>query len=554
MYQSSLTNGLPITADAIQKTTDGNDFYFFVLKKDAASQLYGSFYGQNGGLYTDHVDGGTSRFDRQGVIYQAVCGNCGGGVPFPTTPGVWASTNAAASTQGCNLAMIKINFDFTGVDAAPRSSIKGVIRDTAGCVPLTVDFADTIADAVKYYWTFGDGSPTVITTVPNVSHTYNSIGIFRVMQIAEDSTTCNVRDTAYINIKVGNLEAILNFNPVKLAPCDSLKFRFDNLSTAPPIRPFTNQSFIWDFGDGSPRVVSGAGPVFHSFPASGSYIVKLILQDTAYCNAPDTLSRPLSIAPLVEAKFTTPSTGCVPYTASFNNTSIAGQTFIWSFGDGGTSTTTNPVHTYLATGIYTITLIAIDPNTCNITDTTSLSIEVFDNPVSNYSFAPVPAVENTPTTFTNLASQDAVRFKWLFGDGDSLVTASRSPVTHQYNATGKYNACLVSINAAGCADTLCQQVDAIVAALVDVPNAFTPNSGDVNSKVFVRGFGVTKLKFTVWNRWGQKVFETASMKEGWDGRNNKGELQPMEVYAYTLYAEFFDGKKVTKKGDITLIR
>jgi gliding motility-associated-like protein len=552
-YQSSMTFGMPITADAIQSATDGNDFYFFVLRKNAIAQLFGSYFGQNGGNYVDHVDGGTSRFDRQGVIYQAVCGNCGGGVQFPTTPGAWAINNGAASTQGCNLAMIKISFDFAGVEAAPRSSIKGVIRDTAGCVPLTVDFTDTIANAVKYYWTFGDGSSTVITTIPSTSHTYNSVGIFRVMLIAEDSTTCNVRDTAYMYIKVGDLQATLDFNPVKLAPCDSLKFRFDNLSATPPIHPFTNQSFIWDFGDGSPRVVSGPGPVFHSYPASGSYIVKLILQDTAYCNAPDTLSKPLSIAPNVEAAFVTPPTGCVPYTASFTNTSVAGQTFLWDFGDGGTSTATNPVHTYQAAGVYTITLIAIDPNTCNISDTTSLTISVFDNPVSNFSFAPVPPVENTPTTFTNLASPDAIRFKWLFGDGDSLLTTSRLNIQHQYNATGKYNACLVVYNSAGCADTLCQPVDALVAALVDVPNAFTPNSNDVNSKVFVRGFGVTKLKFTIWNRWGQKIFETGSMSEGWDGRY-KGEMQPMDVYAYTLYAEFFDGTKTNKKGDITLIR
>ena len=58
-------------------------------------QLYGSYFGQNGG-FTDHVDGGTSRFDANGVIYQGVCANCGGGVPFPTTPGVWGPQNRQA--------------------------------------------------------------------------------------------------------------------------------------------------------------------------------------------------------------------------------------------------------------------------------------------------------------------------------------------------------------------------------------------------------------------------------------------------------------------------
>jgi gliding motility-associated-like protein len=294
-------------------------------------------------------------------------------------------------------------------------------------------------------------------------------------------------------------------------------------------------------------------PVFHNYTASGSYTVKLTLVDTAYCNAPDTLTKVISIAPLVEAQFTTPPTGCVPYTAQFTNTSIAGQTFSWTFGDGGTSTATNPVHTYNAPGTYTITLIANDPNTCNLSDTTSLTINVFNNPVSNFSFAPDPPIENTPTSFTNLASPDAVNFKWLFGDGDSLLTNSRLQVKHQYEATGTYNACLIAINAAGCPDTLCQDVRAVVSALVDIPNAFTPQSGDINSKIFVKGFGIVKLRFIIWNRWGQKVFETNDKDIGWDGKFN-GVIQPMDVYAYSMDVEFFDGTKATKKGDITLIR
>ena len=553
-FHSSLTTGLPVTSDAIQSTTDGNDFYFFVLKKNATQQLFGSFFGQAGGL-ADHVDGGTSRFDKQGVIYQALCANCGKTAPFPVTPGVAGPVNASTSGALCNLAMIKISFDFAGVDAGLQSMIDGVPRDTAGCAPLTVDFSDTVANAVTYYWYFGDGSlpSPVITTTPNTSHTFNLPGLYRVMLIAEDSTTCNIRDTAYLNIKVGNLPAVLDFNPFKLDPCDSLKYRFDNLSTTSPLRPFTNTSFMWDFGDNSPSVIGGIGPVFHSYSAPGTYTVVLTLLDTAYCNAPDTFAKVIRIAPLVEAQFETPPTGCVPYTAQFTNTSIAGQTFIWDFGDNTTSSEIDPVHTYTAPGPYTITLIANDPNTCNFSDTTTFTINVFPNPVSNFSFAPEPPIENTPTSFNNLASPDAVNFKWLFGDGDSLLTTSRLQIKHQYNATGTYDACLIAINAAGCADTLCQPVRAEIAALVDIPNAFTPQSGDINSKIFAKGFGIIKIRFIIWNRWGQKVFETNDKNIGWDGKF-KGVIQPMDVYAYTLDVEFFDGTKTTKKGDITLIR
>ncbi|MBI1341477.1 MAG: PKD domain-containing protein [Terrimonas sp.] len=556
-FLSSGTAGMPTTADALKSQGDPiGDFYFFVLQKNATSMLYGSFFGQQGGFFPDHVDGGTSRFDKQGVVYQAICANCGGGPsPFPTTPGVWSTTNQAlgAGAGDCNLAMVKIAFNFAGVDAGPRSSINGVPRDTSGCVPLTVDFTDTIANAVTYYWNFGDGSPQLITTTPNASHTYVTTGTFQVMLIAEDSTTCNIRDTSFIHIRVGDLQALLDFNPVKLAPCDSLKFRFDNLSSAPGVLPFSPKAFHWDFGDGSFLDSVGTGPVTHSYAAPGSYVIKLRLLDTAYCNYPDSLTKTINIAPNVVADFTTPATGCVPYNALFTNTSVAGQQFQWDFGDGNTSGATSPSNLYVTAGTFNVRLIAIDPNTCNGADTIIKSITIFNNPVSNFSTSPIPAQENTPTTFNNLASADAVNFKWIFGDGDSLLTASRLPVQHQYIATGTYNACLVAINANGCADTLCQPVEAIIIAQVDVPNAFTPNSNDINNKIMVRGFGITRMKFIIWNRWGQQVFESSSINAGWDGKY-KGVLQPMDVYAYTLDVEFFDGTKTTKKGDITLIR
>ena len=123
----------------------------------------------------------------------------------------------------------------------------------------------------------------------------------------------------------------------------------------------------------------------------------------------------------------------------------------------------------------------------------------------------------------------------------------------EYNATGVFNACLIAYNPAGCPDTVCKDVSTLIEPAVDVPTAFTPARGGNNSVVYVRGFGIAKMKFTVWARWGEKVFETTSKNTGWDGRF-KGALLPMDVYAYTLEVEFFDGTKTTKTGDITLIR
>jgi gliding motility-associated-like protein len=560
-YQIAGTTGMTVTPDALKATTDGKDFYFYVLRRDAAGPgpLFASFFGQDGGL-ADHVDGGTSRFDVNGIIYQAICANCGGGVPFPTTPGAYAPVKPPQAL--CNLAMVKVAFNLSGVGSKVQSAIDGVPRDTAGCLPLTVIFTDQIRNAVQYIWNFGDGTgdfgPMAADTGYSQAHSYNNVGVYHVMLVAIDPASCNLRDTSYVNIRVGDLKAILNFSYQKVGSCDNLDFNFKNLSTTDPAFPFKSTSFTWDFGDGSNPEVHGMEDVVHTFPAAGSYHVKLMLHDTTYCNDPDELDSLVNIAARLKASFTTPPTGCAAYEAAFSYTGTGGQTFQWDFGDPGsggnnTSTLANPTHVYQVPGPYTITLAATDPNTCNVTDVATSSIIVYEKPVADFSFSPITPIENTPVTFTNLSSPIATHFKWLFGDGDSLLTTSRASVDHQYVATGTFNACLVAYNDAGCPADTCKAVSTIVIPALDVPNAFTPNSGNVNSKVFVRGFGIVKMRFIIWNRWGQKVFETNSTKEGWDGKV-RGTVQPMEVYAYTLDVEFFDGTKANRKGDITLIR
>jgi len=255
----------------------------------------------------------------------------------------------------------------------------------------------------------------------------------------------------------------------------------------------------------------------------------------------------------VRASVNTPLSGCAPYNAVFNNTSLGGTDFYWDFGDGTTSTSISPVHLYSNPGTYIIKLIATDTTTCNLIDSTSFTLVVSGKPTAAFTYSPNPAQENLITVFTN-ASVGAVRYRWYYGDGDSLYTFRfDTTVRHQYNETGRFQPCLVAINQYNCPDTACQIVNSIVKPILDVPNAFTPNGDGANDRAVVIGIGITRLTFRIYNRWGQLVFETNDRKMGWDGRF-KGKAQPMDVYAYTLDAEFFDGKKEKKQGDITLLR
>jgi len=547
-YPSAGTNGLPITNDAYQKVSDNSDFYFFVLEKNAKSQLYGSYFGQLGG-FGEHVDGGTSRFDRNGVIYQSMCANCSTPKPrFPTTPGVWSPYNGST---GCNLAAVKIAFNLAGIGAGIMASINGVPRDTSGCVPMTVDFRDTIAMGQKYIWDFNDGSPLETTTGPTVSHTFNTVGLYRVKLVSVDSTSCNIADTVQITMRVRDDQAALNMTAVKLPPCTSLAYEFTNNSTA--IKPFTNTSFRWDFGDGTTQL-AGLGKVMHTYTTAGTYNVRLVLLDTSYCNGPDSITQVIRIATNVKAQFETPANGCAPYNASFNNTSLGGSDFIWDFGDGTTSTVHDPVHVYNSTGVYRVRLIANDANTCNQTDTSGyFTITINPNPSASFTYSPNPTEPNTAVSYLN-SSVGANRYKWLFGDNDTLFTIRPdTTVRHLFNASGTYNSCLVAYNNAGCSDTTCLPISVTINSLLDVPNAFSPNGDGQNDKVYVRGYGIDRMTWTIYNRWGAVVYKSTDPYEGWDGRFN-GKLQPQDVYHYTLVIEFSSKERMTKKGDITLLR
>jgi len=554
-YANSGTWNMPITAGALKTVTDGEDFYFFVLQKNAASQLYGSYFGQQNGNFGDHVDGGTSRFDQQGVIYEAVCANCYLGAVFPTTAGAWATTNGAGKL-GCNEAAVKINFNFAGVAAGLKVVTHGR-GDSVGCVPLAVSFSDTIRNAKSYIWNFGDGTPPIATTSYTENHTYTSVGNYLVTLIAIDSNTCNVADTATHLVEVKNDPAFVDFRYDKTGGCESMSYIFTNLSTLGPGSPaFSDTAFTWTFGDGT--VLPGqsvAGKPTHSYAAPGPYKVTLAIVDTAYCNYPLDTTRLLYVAQNVKAQFTTPQLGCAPYLATFTNTSIAGQTFYWNFGDGSPidSVDYSPTHLYPNIGTYTVAVTAVDSTTCNITDTYSFTINVQGKPTAAFSYTPEPPQPaNTPTVFTD-ASSPGVKYEWFFGDGTSETKTTPDTVVHLYNKTDTFDVCEVVTNASGCTDTACHAVPALINPLLDVPNAFTPGRFGVNAVVKVVGFGITHMTWRIYNRWGQLIFESVDPNVGWDGTYH-GTIQPMDVYAYTLEAGFSDGTHATKKGDITLIR
>jgi len=201
------TTGMEVTYDAVQPTTDGQDFYIMVLKDDASALDYATFFGElhTGTYYCghDHVDGGTSRFDKKGNIYQSVCASCGwynsNTNPlvtcndFPTTTGVWSEDNGGIvnSDWTCNNAVFR--FSFIEDIAAADFHFPG-----NGCEPFDVQFVNT-SMGNNYFWDFGDGTTS---TQENPSHTF-SAGTWEIILVSIDSSTCNISDTVRKTIYIG---------------------------------------------------------------------------------------------------------------------------------------------------------------------------------------------------------------------------------------------------------------------------------------------------------------------------------------------------------------
>ncbi len=184
----STTTGLPITMGAIQPVTDGNDYYLILLAEDADTLLYSTFFG--GASSADHVDGGTSRFDKKGIVYQAVCSACGGLDDFPTTAGAW-STNKANGTN-CNLGVFKIDLTSLEVDA-------DLYTGPVHCLGDTAHFQNLSTGGVTYFWDFDDG---YTSTEFEPKHLYTDTGTFNVMLVALDAVTCLHQDTDYVEVIV----------------------------------------------------------------------------------------------------------------------------------------------------------------------------------------------------------------------------------------------------------------------------------------------------------------------------------------------------------------
>jgi gliding motility-associated-like protein len=309
-------------------------------------------------------------------------------------------------------------------------------------------------------------------------------------------------------------------------------------SLAPPLQ------WEWDFGDGSTSTLQNPSHTYVN--TNKSYLVKMKIKSPSICGEVFKSKYVMPNNSVTKADFDV-QVVCDSNFVRFENKSIATGSiqYQWSFGDGGTSTLTSPVHQYAADGNYNIKLKLVSGSACtNDSMSKPLKLELVEvNASQDVTVLEGKSVQlnvsGTGTKYTWSPSQ------WLNKtNGTNPVATPFDDITYVVTGT----------NDAGCINS--DSVRITVQKLQDiyVPTAFTPNNDGLNDqlKPFI-SYAYNFIDFAVYNRWGERIFYTTEKGKGWNGMVNNL-LQPSGAYVWILRAKDAQAATIQKKGSFVLIR
>ena len=423
------------------------------------------------------------------------------------------------------------------VYASPKAKVNFAIE---GCAPVTAKFKDESENAVFWNWQFGDGHTS---SERNPEHIYFSGGVYSVKLRVSNYLGCS--DTLTLNKTV-----IVHDVPVANFIADKYyseypELTFNFTSTSP-------SGLLHNWAFGNDRVIKTTNTVQYSFKDTGVYIVTLAVS-TPYCS--DTTWKQIIIDPPYPiAGFTFDAKeGCMPMTVSFTDTSTMTSGWLWYFGDGTTSNDQHPVHTYTEPGKFSVTLITTNTRGSDAEYKMNI-IDVHPKPTVYFEASPETAyLPNAKVDLVNL-TVNGVEYAW-FIDGqfyDSLENTSKI-----FYEAGTYDVMLFAKSKNGCIDSLIIE-DAILVdtmSQVYMPNAFTPNGDGLNDEFKPLGYGYSDLDYTlqIFNRWGEKIFESNDFNEGWNG-SFRNQLCSQGIYVYRLAVKLASNETKYMEGKLTLIR
>lgn len=594
----SSTSDLVTTSDALQRTTDGADFYLIVFMKDARDVLYATYFG--GDQSNDHVDGGTSRFDRDAIIYQSVCSSCppsprttGNELnDFPTSSGAFSERN---KSPRCSNASFKIRFELK--NRKPRiqdMTIRARALDTTG---FSFGAIDPDYDSLWVYFDFRNASfrlPPVSGNRLADSAWHQLTSSFQLKPLCE-----HINDTFFVPVRAVDLGCpaiedsaalirIIVTPPPKPKPPEVLCLNFienDGVrilwENTPEDRYFDHLKLHRESPDGTIEVVysvaSRANGKYEDLttvdPKVSRY--KYYLVPYNQCNLPGDTSYHISTTK--EFNFPIPSTYFKTATVEDNrairvvwlksNEEDFGYYEVIRWVNGSN----NPELVYTSTSQIDTTWLDQAVNVKEVSY--CYAVIVYDD------CGHVSRPSNKACTIVLRGSAPPFAFDlnwtaysgWPYGVDDyqlyrSVDTGKLRPIVLLDTANrtffdedldycwgGYWYAVKAHEEGNLYAESLSNSIYLIQPPLLHIPNAFTMNQDQLNDDWGLVPVFVKEYELDIYNRWGEKVFSTTNKKLDWSGLY-KGTRERSEVFVYTVRFTGWDRSTHFRKGTVTIIK
>ncbi len=453
---------------------------------------------------------------------------------YPVKGVVNAVSNEVSYRAGYNFGGI-----WTLSDTTPRP--KAAFTHVGNCEFDSIIFTDnsgvTADKVVGWQWNFGNGK---LSGTKNPYTTYTPGGIFNVRLVIRSMSGC--QDTANKNIQI---LAAPRASFTHEDTCENALVKFESFSF-----PGSGmlKSETWIYGDGS---LNGSGKkTSHFYGAMGLPTVHLIVYNSNGCK--DTQSKDIFIAPKPYA-YMNFANDCQYAPINFTNGSTAGggsiSKYSWDFGNNRKSFNKDEIVAYDNYGNFNVQMIVYNSYGCS--DTAQQPITIYPRAIANFDYSPEELHATDPVSFNNLSQLDD-NWYWDFGDG--FFNTSEF-TTHAYDVYGKYTVTLIASTVNNCADTLTKEIYVKSSPLYWFPNAFTPGSTSGINDFFglYTPNAISRFHITVFNLWGQIMFQSNDINERWDGTYNN---EPCPIGSYVYQSDFLspEGELQVYKGDVTLLR
>lgn len=472
-----------------------------------------------------------------------------------STAGTYTVTNSI-NVPGCALATFD---DDITVNEIPDATISGTANICSGD-PLPDITIDITAGAANWDITYNvDGTPTTVNAgATPYTIAGAAVGTYDLVSITDGNGCTNtIAGQAIIGVfqtpvvdPITN-EYVCHQSPLTIAPFTS--------TPAGATFDWTNTSGI-DVGfglNGTGQIGSFVGNNPGTLPSQVN--VEVIPTSADGCvGPPETFV--VTVNPLPVVSFTGgPLTGCEPLTVQFTNTTQpTGATCEWNFGNGNQSMGCADVfNTYMA-GTFDVSLTVTTAEGCTSSDSYASYVSVTPAPEAQFTFSPQEIDVTDPIVDFANNSINAVSYTWDFGD-NTPISMIESPAHLYPDEPGEYLVELIAYDAnSWCPDTARQIVVIDDIILFYVPNVFTPD-GDVFNEtfqpVFTSGFDKFDYHLTIFNRWGEIIFESYDATKGWNGHYGDGGLVQDGVYVWQIdFKETMSDKRHTHRGHVTVLK